>query len=205
VELSTLHAQLGSTMIYVTHDQVEAMTMASRIVVLNAGKIEQVGTPLDLYHRPANRFVAGFLGAPRMNFLEAEVVRKNERRVTVRAPGLTELEVLVNDSTEVNPGDKVTLGIRPEKIRLCAEGAAALATFGGTVRLVEHLGRETVLYADASPLLTCNSESGTRNVTVQVSEIASLSAGERVMLGFNPMDVYLFSESGSTLSAFEKQ
>jgi multiple sugar transport system ATP-binding protein len=70
VELGGLHDRLGNTMIYVTHDQVEAMTMADRIVVLRAGKVEQVGAPLDLYNRPANRFVAGFIGSPRMNFLE---------------------------------------------------------------------------------------------------------------------------------------
>lgn len=202
VELSTLHAQLGSTMIYVTHDQIEAMTMASRIVVLNAGQIEQIGTPLDLYHQPANRFVAGFLGAPRMNFIEAEVTRCDERLVRVSSPGLADLEVRVNDASELNPGAKVTLGIRPEKIMLCAQDAAGLSTFSASVRLVEHLGRETVLYADASPLVTYNSDSGTRNVTVQTSEVAKLSAGERVVLGFNPSDLYLFSPTGRTISAF---
>ncbi|RVD52465.1 ABC transporter ATP-binding protein, partial [Mesorhizobium sp. M2D.F.Ca.ET.140.01.1.1] len=85
VELSSLHGQLGSTMIYVTHDQVEAMTMADRIVVLNKGRIEQVGSPLELYANPANIFVAGFLGAPRMNFIEAKVVSADASGVSVAA------------------------------------------------------------------------------------------------------------------------
>jgi multiple sugar transport system ATP-binding protein len=86
VELGGLHDRLGNTMIYVTHDQVEAMTMADRIVVLRAGKVEQVGAPLDLYNRPANRFVAGFIGSPRMNFLEGRVSRADRTGVTVEVP-----------------------------------------------------------------------------------------------------------------------
>src|SRR5690606_31983834 len=83
-EISALHHRLGNTMIYVTHDQVEAMTMADKIVVLRAGVIEQAGTPLDLYNRPANRFVAGFIGSPRMNFIEATVEAVEAESVSVR-------------------------------------------------------------------------------------------------------------------------
>ena len=93
VELSTLHAELGSTMIYVTHDQVEAMTMASRIVVLNKGEIEQVGSPLELYANPKNHFVAGFLGAPRVNFFEGKVIRTEQGTAAVSFAGLEELRV----------------------------------------------------------------------------------------------------------------
>jgi multiple sugar transport system ATP-binding protein len=116
VEIARLHAQLGTTMIYVTHDQVEAMTLASRIVVLNGGRIEQTGTPLELYHRPANLFVAGFLGSPGMNFLPAQVVPHHSQAVTV--------------------------GVRPEHVSLCGseEGLPA------EVALVERLGGEALAH-----------------------------------------------------------
>jgi ABC-type sugar transport system ATPase subunit len=119
-ELAALHAEIGGTMIYVTHDQVEAMTLADRIVVLNGGRIEQIGTPLELYNRPANLFVAGFIGSPRMNLLPTELVRG---------------EVA---------GPATTLGIRPEHVEPCAEADADLTV---RVDLVEQLGGETFLYA----------------------------------------------------------
>ncbi|TIO47156.1 MAG: ATP-binding cassette domain-containing protein, partial [Mesorhizobium sp.] len=108
VELSSLHAQLGSTMIYVTHDQVEAMTMANRIVVLNKGRIEQVGSPLELYANPANIFVAGFLGAPRMNFIEAKAVSVGASSVSVAAAGLPAITLDGIDAGGLSAGDAVT-------------------------------------------------------------------------------------------------
>ena len=114
VEIARLHARLGTTMIYVTHDQVEAMTLASRIVVLNAGRIEQIGAPLDLYARPANLFVAGFLGAPRMNFLAARVTACGGGRVAVEMAGRT-IDV-PRDSVSLAAGDAVTVGVRPENL-----------------------------------------------------------------------------------------
>ncbi|PWC84636.1 sugar ABC transporter ATP-binding protein [Azospirillum sp. TSH100] len=121
-ELAALHAEIGGTMIYVTHDQVEAMTLADRIVVLNGGRIEQIGTPLDLYNCPANLFVAGFIGSPRMNLLPTELVRGE------------------------NAGPAATLGIRPEHVEPCAEADADLTV---RVDLVEQLGGETFLYTSA--------------------------------------------------------
>ncbi|MCW2241910.1 ABC transporter ATP-binding protein [Azospirillum canadense] len=117
-ELAALHAEIGGTMIYVTHDQVEAMTLADRIVVLNGGRIEQTGTPLDLYNRPANLFVAGFIGSPRMNLLPADAVR-------------------------LSLGEATTVGIRPEHVQPCGEADADLTV---QVDLVEQLGGETFLY-----------------------------------------------------------
>jgi len=116
VEIARLHAQLGTTMIYVTHDQVEAMTLASRIVVLNRGRIEQVGTPLELYHHPANLFVAGFLGSPGMNFLPARVIASGSAAATV--------------------------GIRPEHVAIAAAGRGLAAE----VALVERLGGEALAH-----------------------------------------------------------
>ena len=200
VELSTLHAALGATMVYVTHDQVEAMTMATRIVVLNAGLVEQVGTPLALYHQPANRFVAGFLGSPRMNFLAAVVQAVGEAHAVVATPGLPPLTLGVTDATGLKPGAAVTLGIRPEKLRIVAADANDATGFPAQVRLVEQLGRETVLYADASPLQTQGSDSGTSNVTVQLGAMSRRAPGDAIRLAFDPADAYLFAASGKTLS-----
>jgi multiple sugar transport system ATP-binding protein len=200
VELSTLHAALGATMIYVTHDQVEAMTMATRIVVLNAGLVEQVGTPLALYHQPANRFVAGFLGSPRMNFFAAVVQSVGKAHAVVATPGLPPLSLDVTDASELKPGATVTLGIRPEKLRIVAADSNDATGFPAQVRLVEQLGRETVLYADASPLQTQDSDSGTSNVTVQLSALSRRVPGDAIRLAFDPADAYLFAASGKTLS-----
>jgi multiple sugar transport system ATP-binding protein len=120
-EIRDLHARLGSTMIYVTHDQVEAMTMADKIVVLRAGRIEQVGTPLDLYNKPANRFVAGFIGSPRMNFVPVELL------------------------PHARPGTH-SVGIRPEHARLSDDGPLKLA-----VTQVEQLGSSSILRGTVGP------------------------------------------------------
>lgn len=202
VELSALHAELGSTMVYVTHDQIEAMTMATRIVVMNAGRIEQVGSPLELYHRPANQFVAGFLGAPRMNFIEVQLVRQESGLATVAAPGLAPLSVPNEAAGFIEPGTTLMLGIRPEKIQLGEPVAEGHARIAAAVRLVEHLGRETIVYADAMPLQAKNSDSGTTNITVQLGTVASLQSGENVVMSFSPLDAYLFAADGKTLNSF---
>src|ERR1041384_2323506 len=110
IEIAKLHRSLKTTIVYVTHDQVEAMTMASRIVVLNAGVIEQVGAPLELYHHPSNRFVAGFIGSPKMNFLPGKLVSADARSAKVALQAGGEVEVAV-DATRASAGSAVTLGI----------------------------------------------------------------------------------------------
>ncbi|NEK19672.1 ABC transporter ATP-binding protein [Rhizobium leguminosarum] len=201
VELSSLHAELGATMVYVTHDQVEAMTMASRIVVLNQGVIEQVGSPLELYRNPDNLFVAGFLGAPRMNFLGVTVDEVSGRNVTVSAPGLVPVTVELAEATVLAKGASLTLGVRPENISMVADGAQGGA-INGAVRLVEHLGRETILYVDAGNLRTVASESGTGNITVQLSYVAPFAADQNVALKLDANELYLFSpDGGRTISA----
>ncbi|RDJ08592.1 ABC transporter ATP-binding protein [Rhizobium phaseoli] len=201
VELSSLHAELGATMVYVTHDQVEAMTMASRIVVLNKGIIEQVGSPLELYRNPDNLFVAGFLGAPRMNFLGVTLDDVSGRSVTVSAPGLAALTVELAQPTALSKGTALTLGVRPEAISVIAEGSEGGAVHG-EVRLVEHLGRETILYVDAGNLRTIASESGTGNITAQLSYVAPFAAGQKVALKLDANELYLFSrDDGRTISA----
>mgnify|MGYP002719150179 FL=1 len=141
-EIARLHDRLGSTMVYVTHDQVEAMTLADKIVVLNGGRVEQVGSPRELYERPASRFVAGFLGSPKMNFLAARL----------QAPGATSLvdapvlgmTTLPFESADLAAGTLLTLGVRPEHISL----KAAEADAGIVVTGVEYLGSETYVHLE---------------------------------------------------------
>jgi len=145
VELAKLHRDLKATMIYVTHDQVEAMTMADRIVVLNAGLVEQVGSPLELYNRPRNKFVAGFIGSPTMNFIEVKATTTSALGVTVQLPGGATLTVPVA-SANVSVGDALTLGVRPDHLKVSASGAVA-----GPVMVVERLGGLTYLYVQLTP------------------------------------------------------
>jgi multiple sugar transport system ATP-binding protein len=200
VELSGLHAELGATMVYVTHDQVEAMTMASRIVVLNKGIIEQVGSPLELYRNPDNLFVAGFLGAPRMNFLNVIADEMSGRSIRVSAPGLLPLMIELADGANIAKGTALTLGVRPENMSVVTAGSEHGAV-EGRVRLVEHLGRETILYVDAGNLRTVASESGTGNITIQLSYVAPFKNDQPVALKLDPDELYLFSaEGGRTIS-----
>src|SRR5207302_9822793 len=141
IELTRLHDVLSATMIYVTHDQVEAMTMANKIVVLQAGLIEQVGSPLELYHHPNNKFVAGFIGSPKMNFLSGTVTGLTGGMVSVRLAGGGTIDVPV-EASRLNGGTEVTLGIRPEHFRVVADGGL----LRGEVLVVERLGGETFLH-----------------------------------------------------------
>ena len=143
IELMELHKRLGSTMIYVTHDQIEAMTMADKIVVLNAGEISQVGTPLELYHKPDNMFVAGFIGSPKMNFINGRVRTADGSRVVVDLGGGLGSLSLPRTSTDI-AGKEVTIGIRPEHLEL----GGGEFTLTVTPKIVEHLGIHTVSYSD---------------------------------------------------------
>ncbi|MBB4000807.1 ABC transporter ATP-binding protein [Aureimonas pseudogalii] len=200
VELSGLHAQLGATMVYVTHDQVEAMTMASRIVVLNKGAIEQVGSPLELYRNPDNLFVASFLGAPSMNFVPVSVDSVDGDVAIVSAAGLSPLAVALEPGHMLVKGAPLTLGIRPESIAV-VEGPAPNATIGGRVRLVEHLGRETILYVDGGALRCSGSESGTGDLVVQLGQVTPIAPDAGVGLLVDPAEAYLFHPDGRRLTA----
>src|SRR5512142_601687 len=144
LEIARLKDELDATMIYVTHDQVEAMTLADRIVVLNAGRVEQVGAPLELYRRPRNLFVAGFLGSPKMNFIKSVAGAVEPGKVTVKLPGGGQLAVPVHDGARgIQPGAEVTVGIRPEDVVAPERGDAVLS---GGVLVVEQLGSESYMY-----------------------------------------------------------
>src|SRR3954467_3502483 len=140
IELARLHEELAATMIYVTHDQVEAMTLADKIVVLQGGIVEQTGTPLELYHHPRNLFVAGFIGSPKMNFLPVTVNTVDQAGATVQLPGGGTVTVPVQPG-RLRTGDAVTLGVRPEHLQPSGEGDLV-----GDVTVVERLGGETFLY-----------------------------------------------------------
>ncbi|MGZ3181409.1 MAG: ABC transporter ATP-binding protein [Telluria sp.] len=192
VELARLHRELKATMIYVTHDQVEAMTLGQKIVVFNAGRIEQVGTPLELYERPVNRFVAGFLGSPRMNFLDVTLVAADERAATVRlACGAT--AIVAADATRAQPGAKLVLGARPEHVdilRHAGQGDGVPAV----VNLVEYLGDTILVYAQV--------EGASEMVAVKCdADAAPPAAGEAVTLAFQPMRTYLFDADGRVFPA----
>jgi len=141
IEIARLHRRIGATMVYVTHDQVEAMTLADKIVVLNGGKVEQVGAPLQLYHQPRNQFVAGFIGAQRMNFIPCRVLAAGAAGVAVELPGQESLTVPV-DAAGITTGQPLTLGVRPEHMR----GDGGDASLTGLVEAVEELGEGHLLY-----------------------------------------------------------
>jgi ABC-type sugar transport system ATPase subunit len=143
-ELARLHKRLGSTMIYVTHDQVEAMTLANRLVVMEAGRIAQVGTPLEVYERPANIFTAGFIGSPKINLIATRVV--DRQGVDTMFEGAGGVRFAAPADAAVQVGDQVTIGIRPEHLRInCSEHGIPL-TFA--VEAVEALGHSTFVYGD---------------------------------------------------------
>ena len=181
IEIARLHNELDATMIYVTHDQIEAMTMADRIVVLRAGKIEQVGTPLELYHYPANTFVAGFIGSPKMNLTPVTVKGADASGVTVTLPGGGTVSVPV-DGTRATAGAAGMLGVRPEHFSLAEDGPMS-----GTVAVVEHLGGETLVYVDVG---------GGILVTVKGGGAVSVPVGAKVKLSVATADANLFDKDG---------
>ncbi|MFN5049783.1 ABC transporter ATP-binding protein [Roseateles sp.] len=191
-EFAKLHEELKTTMVYVTHDQVEAMTLADRIVVLSAGRIEQVGTPLELYEHPDNLFVAGFIGSPKMNFLPATLVSATPGEALLRLAGGQTMRALV-DATRAQPGEPLTLGVRPEHLRL--GGCENLLP--STVAFVESLGGTTFAYCPYPGLdepLTCQFEG--RNGHDR------LRSGDQLDLQLPPEALYLFDAQGR---AFRRQ
>jgi multiple sugar transport system ATP-binding protein len=184
MEIGKLHNSLGASMIYVTHDQVEAMTLADKIVVLKDGRVMQVGTPMQLYHEPDNLFVAGFLGAPSMNFINVDVVGKDGQLATVRSPALEPIPVAHKDR-DVKEGGKAILGVRPQYLRPVAPEEGMLH---GTVALTERLGAETVVEVVL--------RDGER-VIAAIGEDRVLKAGTEIGLSFDPGQAHLFADDGS--------
>jgi multiple sugar transport system ATP-binding protein len=184
IELAKLHRQLRATMIYVTHDQVEAMTMADRIVVLDGGNISQTGAPLELYHKPANLFVAGFIGNPKMNFLAVQCTAADEKGAIVSYAGQSiKIPVAVRDGMI---GKTLTLGIRPEHVRI---GSGDL-TLDLTPTVIERLGANTVAYASM--------DGGTDNFCAMLPGNVGIRPDIAVSAGIDGADCHLFSENGQS-------
>lgn len=181
IEIARLHGDLQNTMIYVTHDQVEAMTLANKIVVLSAGRIEQVGAPLELYHHPANKFVAGFIGSPKMNFLSVSAQRQ---------PDGLHVSLEGSSKTVAFDGDTATsMGIRPEHMSIDGTGDWTLT---GRVSVVEHLGDQAMLYMDI------DGEDGP--IVVVVDGENCPEKGAELTLGIPTDRVHLFDADDQALS-----
>ncbi len=188
LEIARLKDELGATMIYVTHDQVEAMTLADRIVVLNAGRVMQVGSPLELYERPRDLFVAGFIGSPKMNLLPTIAESVSPGMVTVRLPGGAGLAVPVREGAQgIAPGTKVTLGIRPEDLTPPDMGSATLS---GRVLVVERLGSESYVYVKTE---------GDQTVVARREPTARAAPGETITVGLLAARTHLFGPDGLAL------
>ena len=179
IELLRLHEDLRATTVYVTHDQVEAMTMADKIVVLQAGRVEQVGSPLELYHHPVNLFVAGFIGSPRMNLL-AGTIEASGLAVTLAGGASLSLP-----GRAAGVGDAVTVGIRPEALHVSADGPLA-----GEVRLVERLGGLTLLHVTLA---------GEQAVTVQTDGGDTTMAHQAIRLGVDLARCHVFDREGKAV------
>jgi ABC-type sugar transport system ATPase subunit len=184
-ELAKLHADLGTTMIYVTHDQTEAMTLADKIVVLDKGVISQVGSPLELYNAPANKFVAAFIGSPSMNFFPVDIAAINGRTASVVLPGGRTLEIGVADGAGAHAAE---LGVRPEHLTVVDPSDPA-AAFAGTVAIIEHLGNSTILYV----------ETPVGQLVVEGEGDLDAKSGQTVGLRLSESHAHLFGATGATL------
>ena len=185
IEIAKLHSNMHATMVYVTHDQVEAMTLADKIVVLNRGNVEQIGAPLELYHHPHNVFVAGFIGSPKMNFIDARIVRVEPGAAVVSVPDCEDIRVAV-DASSAKPGDKVVLGIRPEHFVVSATPGAGI---GGLVTVLEQLGDETYAYVEAP-----GTKEGLLNARLDPQSV--VKNGETLRLTVAEHSAHLFNEAG---------
>ncbi|BCH27058.1 ABC transporter ATP-binding protein [Mesorhizobium sp. L-8-3] len=180
VEIKELHQRLGTTIVYVTHDQIEAMTMADKIVVMRDGKVEQVGAPLDLYDNPGNVFVAGFIGSPAMNFIKGKIEATDGKQIFVSDTG----SVLPVDGARAQGGQPVIYGIRPEHIDIAPDGLSA------TVLVLEPTGSETQIFA----------KFGADAIDAIVKDRLTVRPGGEIRLRIDPRRVHIFDrQSGARL------
>lgn len=192
LQIANLHAQLGNTMVYVTHDQVEAMTLADRIVILRDGHVEQVGTPMDLYYKPGNEFVAGFIGSPKMNFIPVKVVDINGLKVSIELPDKQVITLKTKGAT-CKKGDQIKLGVRPEHIQLIESGLSVI-TLAFHADNVERLGNSTYLFGHYQEL---------DNFKVHIPSDEQVVRGDDMSLYVEEQNLHLFDQHGLSLSAYE--
>lgn len=195
IEISRLHKRLGRTMIYVTHDQVEAMTLVGKIVVLDAGRVAQVGKPLELYHYPADRFVAGFIGSPKMNFLPVKVTATAIDQVQVELPMPNRQQVwLPVESRDVQVGANMSLGIRPEHL---LPSDIADVILEGEVQVVEQLGNETQIHIQIPSIR--------QNLVYRQNDVVLVEEGATFAIGLPPERCHLFREDGTACRRLHKE
>jgi multiple sugar transport system ATP-binding protein len=187
VELAELHQRLRATMIYVTHDQIEAMTLADRIVVLNDRRIEQIGTPMDVYSKPATRFVAGFVGSPAMNFTKVEVQSRSKNEASVRLPDGSIFSAGIDLSGASGQGH--TLGIRADAVNVVGPDGGST---NAEAQVVERLGERTLVHvhlSDGSALVA------------QDKGASTVKAGDKVGLKFDGREAHIFDDTGKAFHA----
>jgi len=196
-ELKQLHAELRSTMIYVTHDQVEALTLGDRIAVMRNGEIQQTGSPREVYDHPRNRFVAGFLGTPPMNFLEARL-RVDEGQWSLETiAGRVAVDKLATERLQRRVGDQVVLGFRPEAVHLVGALEGAAERLPAKVTLVEPLGDVTIV----NMRLGVEGMPGSADVVCKVDAVSQLESGENVALEIDTRCIHFFDiETGENLA-----
>ncbi|MCE2596142.1 maltose/maltodextrin ABC transporter ATP-binding protein MalK [Motilimonas cestriensis] len=207
IEISKLHKRLNATMVYVTHDQVEAMTMADRIVVLEGGRVAQVGTPLELYHYPKDRFVAGFIGSPKMNFIPAKVVKLGDNEVQLKLCNQQLITVQVHKG-DLAIDERVSIGIRPEHIDtspFSGEASSVLAAsenivgpeLKGEVQVVEQLGHETQIYIEAKDIDS--------NLIVRYPDVVEVKEGAQFRFAFPAHRCHVFRKDGTACQRSYKE
>jgi multiple sugar transport system ATP-binding protein len=184
VEIAKLHQDLKATMVYVTHDQVEAMTLADRVVVLEAGVSRQVGAPMELYRAPANKFVAAFIGLPTMNFVSAEARSAEGLDAVFDLPGGGEMKMKTRGALGNESRGTLELGIRPEYIKLSSPDDPR-ANIGGTVQILEHLGNSTIMYVTTRAGQIVMHDDGETKIRV----------GENVGVIFDSSHAHLFASN----------
>jgi multiple sugar transport system ATP-binding protein len=185
-EFSRLHKRLKTTTIYVTHDQVEAMTLADRIAILDRGRIQQLGTPTELYERPASQFVAGFIGSPKMNFLEGTIeLARDKASVRLRGGMLVETAI---DAGTAKPRDAVTLGVRPEHLSFSPGQNGIKAT----IALIEWLGNMRFAYL--------TTEISDEPLIMQLEQVQQVKEGEQIIVTPDPQHCHLFDAAGSAFA-----
>ena len=194
VELAKLHNQLKATMIYVTHDQTEAMTMADNIVVLDNGIVSQKGSPLNLYNKPNNTFVAGFIGSPKMNFIKSKIISTSKDFIECDLLNETKIKIKKEKTNNLNVNDKVTLGFRPESIAISKtanqENFTRRTVWKGKIIVIERLGSNLFFYIEnkEEPIVVSLPESETH-----------FQVGDIVALGFDPTKIHIFDANNQSI------
>jgi multiple sugar transport system ATP-binding protein len=182
VELKKLHERLGTTAIYVTHDQVEAMTLGDRVVVMRDGRVQQVGDPMELYNEPANRFVAGFIGSPAMNFAQVRIAAHNGSLWAESEDLRIKVPARIAQRLGRYAGMEATLGVRPEDLRIALDGDAGDLSFNVAIEVVERLGSEILLDVAA----------GSTTMVASVEPTVTAKVHENLRLAINPDRVHFF-------------